>query len=193
MLRYFRVPGLRLARSAKPPLRPVKAVKSSARVTEVCGFPRGYPHVEVARKCVVDADPPLSQMLLEACAEGYDMAKQYQEALRWEQACKAGGVCPPDIKALLSRDEDTLSEPEYQKMAEWADQWGSKVFRRSNMLEYGQPIPPWSLVRPRFETLYKDREMTEEDWKKEKEWWNRLARIFTEQYKREEEAEDKKE
>lgn len=33
------------------------------------------------------------------------MAKQYQEALRWEQACKAGGVCPPDIKALLSRDE----------------------------------------------------------------------------------------
>ncbi|KAJ8294688.1 hypothetical protein OF846_002499 [Rhodotorula toruloides] len=176
MLRYFRVPGLRLARSAKPPLRPVKAVKSSARVTERLPSRRGR-----------------AQMLLEACAEGYDMAKQYQEALRWEQACKAGGVCPPDIKALLSRDEDTLSEPEYQKMAEWADQWGSKVFRRSNMLEYGQPIPPWSLVRPRFETLYKDREMTEEDWKKEKEWWNRLARIFTEQYKREEEAEDKKE
>ncbi|BGP31383.1 hypothetical protein JCM10296v2_003147 [Rhodotorula toruloides] len=195
MLRYYRVPGLGLTRSAKRSSRPVKAVKSPARVTEVWAC---YPHVEVARKYIVDAGPPLSQgcsrhavrlfrqltarvqqLNLVLTAEGYDLTKQYQEALRWERACKAGGVCPPDIKELLRCDEDTLSEPGFQKMAEWAHQWGSKVFRKSMMLEYGQPIPPWSLARPRFGKLYKDREMTEEDWKEQEESWNCLARIWT--------------
>ncbi|BGO98727.1 hypothetical protein NBRC10513v2_003122 [Rhodotorula toruloides] len=192
MLRYFRVPGLRITRSAKPPPRPIKAVKSPARVTEAWAFPRGYPHVDLARWYILNAGLPSSQRFLEASAEGDDMTKAYQEALRLEQASKAGGVCPPNIKRLLSRDEDTLSEPEYQKLAKWADQWGSKVARRYMMLEHGQPVLPWPHIRPILESVYKDSKMTEQDWQKEEESFNRLARGMAEHYKREEEAEDKK-
>ncbi|BGP24017.1 hypothetical protein JCM10295v2_002918 [Rhodotorula toruloides] len=155
MLRYFRTPGLRVTHPPKPLPRPVKAVKTRLRDPDEWAYPRNYPHVGLARRYIFNACLPLPNRLLEASAEGHDMTKEYQEAMRLQQ--------------------DTLFEPEYQKLARWADQWGSKVAGRCMMLEYGQPVLPWLHVCPILQTVYKDRKMTDEDWQKEEESFNRLT------------------
>lgn len=76
-------------------------------------------------------------------------------------------------------------------MAKWADQWGSKVAQRYMMLEYGQPVLPWPHIRPILESVYKDSKMTKEDWQKEGESFNRLARGMAKHYVWDEEDKEK--
>ncbi|GEM08257.1 hypothetical protein Rt10032_c05g2274 [Rhodotorula toruloides] len=118
MLRYFRTPGLRVTHPPKPLPRPVKAVKTRLRDPDEWAYPRNYPHVGLARRYIFNACLPLPNRLLEASAEGHDMTKEYQEAMRLQQASKADGACPPDIKELLRRNE-IHTDPSPPRSGEW--------------------------------------------------------------------------